>query len=237
MIRGQGAAWLYKRAAPFGGLNGGGDGGNAAVRHGLTLRQTLGQRVVFLGAITVLLGGIVEETPAASKVGGIVGGATGVAIGAEKGLGHGKFVDEGVGDGFAVGQGASADVHVARWLGNVLGGGTPGVEGLIEGAKGGFLIDGGGVTAGRINRAAGGEDHVLRRERCSDGRCAGDVLFTDFDPGTEFFGQGHTLLRENVTEHLGGVPVGLETHGWEKIALHVLKRVLTDKGRGSLTHY
>ena len=86
----------------FGGLNGGRDGGNPAVGHGLTLRETVLVRIVFLGAVTVLFGGIVEETTAAFKVFGVVLGAAGVDVAAKKGLGHGEFRDKGVGDGFAI---------------------------------------------------------------------------------------------------------------------------------------
>jgi hypothetical protein len=42
---------------------------NAAVGHGLTLRKTILVSIIFLSPITILFGGIVEETTAAIKVG------------------------------------------------------------------------------------------------------------------------------------------------------------------------
>ena len=88
--------------------------------HGLTLRETVLVRIVFLGTVTVLLGGIVEETTATLKIGRIVGGAAGVAVDAEKRLGHGQFIHEGIGDGLAIGKGATALIHIARQLGDIL---------------------------------------------------------------------------------------------------------------------
>jgi len=63
--------------------------------------------------ITVLLGGIVEEPPAALKVGIVVCAAAGGGIHAEESLRKGEFGDEGVGHGFAVGYGGTGYVHIA----------------------------------------------------------------------------------------------------------------------------
>jgi len=49
-----------------------------------------------------LFGRIIEKTATAFKVFGVVLGATGVNITAKKGLGHGKFRDKCVGDGFTI---------------------------------------------------------------------------------------------------------------------------------------
>ena len=48
--------------------------------HGLSLRKAVLVSIVLLGSITVLFGGIVEETVTAIKVGGIVDGSTGVSV-------------------------------------------------------------------------------------------------------------------------------------------------------------
>jgi hypothetical protein len=72
------------------------------VRHGITTSSTARQGIELIGSIAILFGGIVEKTATALKVFGVVLGATGVDITAKKGLGHGKFGNKGVGDGFAI---------------------------------------------------------------------------------------------------------------------------------------
>jgi len=88
MIDGKRTTRLYKRTACFGRLNRLGNGRNTTVRHRLTQRKSILVRIIFLRAITVLFGGIIEETGTAFKVGRIVGGSTGIAVGAEKRFGH-----------------------------------------------------------------------------------------------------------------------------------------------------
>ena len=86
---------------------------NAAVGHRLSLRQPILVRIELVRTITVLLGGIVEEPPAALKVGVVVCATTGGGVHAEESLGKREFGDEGVGHGFAVGYGGTGYVHVA----------------------------------------------------------------------------------------------------------------------------
>jgi len=135
-----------------------------------------------------LFGRIVKETTATLKVRSIIGGATGVFVGAEKGFGHGELGNKCIGHGFAVGQGTSADIHVTGLLGNVFGRRAPGIKRLIECAERGLFVNGGGITTGWIKGTAGGEDHVFRRHGCGNGGSTCDVIFTDFDPWTELFG-------------------------------------------------
>jgi hypothetical protein len=84
-------------------LNRLGNGGNTAVRHWLTQRKPVLVRIIFLSTITVLFGGIIEETTTAFKVGRIIGCAAGISIDAEKRFGHRQFGDKGVRNLFAVG--------------------------------------------------------------------------------------------------------------------------------------
>jgi hypothetical protein len=135
--------------------------GNSAVWHGLSLRKTILVRIVFLGSIAILFGGIVEEAGATLEVGGIVGGATGCSILSKKGLWHGKFRDKGVGDGLSIREGASWNVHVAGLLGNVARGGAPGIEAAIQSTKRGFFINRLGVSTGRIELSACGKHHIF----------------------------------------------------------------------------
>jgi hypothetical protein len=188
MIQGKRAARLDIGPACFSGLNSGRDGRNAAVRHGLTLGQTILVRIILLSAVTVLFGGIVEETTTALKIGRIVGGAARVAVDAKKRLGHGQLIHERIGDGLAVGKRATALIHIARQLGDVLGCCTPGIKGLIESAKRRLCIDGGSVAAGRIKGTACGEYHSRGRHGSRNRWRTGDVVLTDFHPWTKLLG-------------------------------------------------
>ena len=93
---------------------------NAAVGHRLSLWQPVLVRIELVRAITVLLGGIIEEPSAALKVGIIVCATAGGGVDAEESLRKGEFGDEGVGHGFAVGYGGTGYVHVAVGGGDVL---------------------------------------------------------------------------------------------------------------------
>jgi hypothetical protein len=77
------------------------------VGHGITASTAARQGIELVGTISILFGGVVEETTAALKVFGVVLGAAGVDIAAKKGLGHGEFADKCVGDGFAIRDGAA----------------------------------------------------------------------------------------------------------------------------------
>jgi hypothetical protein len=77
------------------------------VRHGIAARAAARQGIELVGTIAILFGGIVEKTATALKVFGVVLGAAGVDITAKKGLRHSKFGDKGVGDGFAIRNGAA----------------------------------------------------------------------------------------------------------------------------------
>jgi hypothetical protein len=61
---------------------------NSAMGHGLSLRKTILVSIVLLSPITILFGGIVEETATAVKVRGIVDRAAGSSILSKKGLWH-----------------------------------------------------------------------------------------------------------------------------------------------------
>jgi len=63
--------------------------------------------IIFLCAITVLFGRIIEESSAFLEVGEVIFGATVVKIGAEKGLRHGEFGDDSVDHGFSFWDSAS----------------------------------------------------------------------------------------------------------------------------------
>jgi len=141
--------------------------------------------VVFLGPITILFGGIVEETSTAMKVGRIVGRATGRSIFTQKSLRHGQFGYKRVGNRFSIGEGASRNVHVAGLLGNVAGSGAPGIQTAIQGTKGGFLVNCLCISAGWIELSACRKYHILGWHGSRNGRCAGDVLFADLYQGTE----------------------------------------------------
>jgi hypothetical protein len=62
---------------------------DTAVGHGFTAGRTGRKGVVFVGAITVLFGGIVKEASTSFKIFGIIFGSARVDIGTKKGLGHG----------------------------------------------------------------------------------------------------------------------------------------------------
>jgi hypothetical protein len=98
---------------------------DTTMRHGISTPTSARQGVKLVSTITILFGGIVEETTTAFKVGRIVGCAAGISVDAKKRFGHRQFGDKGVRNLFAVGQGASASIQVTGLLGDVLRGRTP----------------------------------------------------------------------------------------------------------------
>jgi hypothetical protein len=158
------------------------------VWHGITASTAARQGIELVGAIAILFGGVVEETATAFKVFGVVLGATGVDVAAKKGLGHGEFGDKGVGDGFAIRDRAARYIHIAGFTRNVLCGWAPFIQWVIEGAKDGFLVNIGGISAGRIKFSSCGKDHILGWHRGRNSGSASDIVFADLYPRTKIFG-------------------------------------------------
>ena len=209
---------------------------HTTMRHRLSHRKPVLVRIEFVRAITVLLGRIVEKTSAALEIGAVIGRAAGHTVNTEQRRGHGEFRDESVGG--AVRNRGARDVHVAGLRWDVLRGRARTIETLIECAKNRFLVDGGGVAAGRIKGTTCGKDHIAGRQRSILLRSAGDVVLAYFGPWAEVKRKCDALLWENVTKHLGGVPVGFEADGGKEIAVDGFEGVLRYKGRGGdAIHY
>jgi hypothetical protein len=158
------------------------------VGHGITASTATRQGIELVGAIAILFGGVVEETATAFKVFGVVLGAAGVDVAAKKGLGHSEFGDKGVGDGFAIRDRAARYIHIAGFTRNVLCGWAPFIQWVIKGAKDGFLVNIGGISAGRIKFSSCGKDHILGWHGGRNSGSAGDIVFADLYPRTKIFG-------------------------------------------------
>jgi hypothetical protein len=59
---------------------------------------------------------------------------------------------------------------------------------VIEGAKDGFLINIGGISAGRIKFSSHGKDHILGWKGGRNSGSTGDIVFADLYPRTKIFG-------------------------------------------------
>jgi hypothetical protein len=59
---------------------------------------------------------------------------------------------------------------------------------MIEGAKDGFLVNIGGISAGRIKFSSSGKNHILGRHGSRNRGSTGDIVFADLYPGTKIFG-------------------------------------------------
>jgi hypothetical protein len=75
---------------------------------------------ILVSAIAVLFRGVIKQATTAFKIEGIIFGTTGSFVGAEKGLGHGKFRHKGIGEGLAVRNGGTRHVECALFLRNIL---------------------------------------------------------------------------------------------------------------------
>jgi hypothetical protein len=158
------------------------------VGHGITASTAARQGIELVGAIAILFGGVVEKTAAALKVFGVVLGAAGVDVATKKGLGHGEFADKGVGDGFAIRDRAARYIHIAGFTRNILCGWAPLIQRVIEGAKDRFLVNIGGISAGRIKFSSHGKDHILGWHGGRNSGSTGDIIFADLYPRTKIFG-------------------------------------------------
>jgi hypothetical protein len=59
---------------------------------------------------------------------------------------------------------------------------------MIKCAKDGFLVNIGGISAGRIKFSSCGKDHIFGRHGSRNSGSAGDIVFADLYPGTKIFG-------------------------------------------------
>jgi hypothetical protein len=91
---------------------------------------------------------------------------------------------------------------------------------MVECAKIGFYVNIGGIAAGRIELSTWRKHHIARWHGCRHCRAAGNIIFADLDPWAEILGQADFLLRNDVFQHLGRVPMGLQADGGEKIPLN-----------------
>jgi hypothetical protein len=117
------------------------------------------ERVVGIPSVAVLLCRIVEQSATACGIHRIILGTAGAFIHAQQGLGHRQFGDEGTGDRPTIRNSRTRDIHRAFFFGNVLAV-SPSVQGLVEGAQAGFVVDASGVASWRVELSAGWEDHV-----------------------------------------------------------------------------
>jgi len=68
---------------------------------------------------------------------------------------------------------------------------------------------------------------MIRGQRRFHGGTTRHILLANFDIGAKVLYKGYLLLRQDMTEHHGRIPMRLKTDGREQITFYVFKRILT----------